>query len=580
MKSKADRITDLCDSFSALLEREQKSSQELISSLIEYVGTIQHDTADRRWQQIITQLKLIQERNDLLAEMARRDFLSKIEQEAKEIKHTMADRRIARVLEILARVDQPSLSSFCETLLDCLIELTGGQRGFILSYVPESSEADVLAARNFQTTNLSLEEYAFSRTLLHDILERGESLLIDDATNDPQHSRVVSVRRFSLKSVLAAPLKQGDRTVGVLYLENNIHACAFTEEDRQFLNSVAQLFIVYLSHARLLPIVFEPERRVFLDADKASREIVGRDAKILAVLDVVNRIADSPATVLIEGESGTGKELVARALHYESRRRDRPFVAINCAAIPENLLESELFGHEKGSFTGATEKRIGLIEQAAGGTIFLDEVSELAYALQPKLLRFLQLNEFRRVGGKELIQADVRAVAATSKDLKDFAAAGKFHDALFYRLNVIPVRMPSLRERKQDIPLLIEHFLRKYSTLYGKSFTLEPQVYDWLKECPFPGNVRELENLIHRLTALAVDNQITAGDLPREFLQIPSHRISLEKDPLYLILHTAPTDLDDLKTRRAMIKDVLADQERQLAERALQATDGNLTEAA
>src|SRR5205807_616462 len=171
--------------------------------------------------------------------------------------------------------------------------------------------------------------------------------------------------------------------------------------------------------------------RVFLDDSKAFKEIVGRDPKIISLLETINRLADSPATVLIEGESGTGKELVARALHYQSARRDRPFVAINCAAIPDNLLESELFGHERGAFTGALGRYIGRIEQGNGGTIFLDEVSELAYPLQAKLLRFLQSNEFDRLGGNHTIRVNVRVVTATSKDLKALAEEGKFQTALY-----------------------------------------------------------------------------------------------------------------------------------------------------
>ena len=580
MKSQADRIKSLSETFAALLEREKRSSQELISSLIESVRTIQGDTADRRLQRLTAQLKHLQERFDLLTEMARRDFLAKIQREAEDLRQSMTDSRVASVLTALLEIQSPSLSFFCETLLDSLIEVTSAERGFILYYLPESTEADVIAARNFQTTNLSLEEYDFSRTLLREVFQSERSLLLEDALHDPAYAGETSVRKFELKSVMAAPLKHDHRTVGALYLENNTLPRAFGEEERQLLEVVARFVVFYLRHARLLPIIFDQESRVFLDTSKASKEIVGHDPKILALLGVINRIADSPATVLIEGESGTGKELVARALHYQSARGERPFVAINCAAIPETLLESELFGYEKGAFTGATERHIGLIEQASGGTIFLDEVSEIAYPLQAKLLRFLQLNEFHRLGAKETSRVDVRVVAATSKDLKALTEAGKFQKALYYRLNVIPVRMPALRERKEDIPALIDHFREKFSPLYGKNVRIEREVYECLKEYPFPGNVRELENLIHRLVVLTADDVIRIGDLPGEFLNISSQRVSLEKDPLYRILHTAPADLEELRRRKGEIKRVLAEQERQLIERTIQETGGNLTEAA
>jgi DNA-binding NtrC family response regulator len=283
---------------------------------------------------------------------------------------------------------------------------------------------------------------------------------------------------------------------------------------------------------------------------------------------------------LIEGESGTGKELVARALHYQSERRDRPFVAINCAAIPETLLESELFGHERGAFTGATDRYVGRIEQGNGGTILLDEVSELAYTLQGKLLRFLQSNELSRLGGKETIRIDARLVAATSKDLKAMMEAGKFQEALYYRLNVIPIRLPTLAERKSDIPLLIAHFLKKFSAIYGTQARLDGQAIELVKEHVFHGNVRELENLIHRLVALAQNETIGAGDLPEEVLKTHAERISLKRDPLQTILATPPANLLELRHRKQEIRRALAEQERELVEQAIDECGGNLTEAA
>jgi Nif-specific regulatory protein len=580
MKTKANRIKNLSETLTSLFEQEGRANREIVSSLVESITALQGDTGDRRLQLLGSQLKKLQARFDLLAEMARRDFLAKIEHEAEELAAGMADSRSAAIMTALIEIQAPSLNSFCESLLDRLIEATGAERGFVLFYLPESTEADVVAARNFQTKNLSLEEYDFSRTLLREVLKRGAPLLLEDVSNDPAYSTEVSVVKFQLKSVLAGPLKQDQRTVGAIYLENNTRPCAFDEEDPLLIESLAQFAVFYLRHARLLPVVFEPGNRIFLDASRASKEIIGGDPKILSLLEVVNRIADSPATVLIEGESGTGKELVARALHYQSARREHPFVAINCAAIPDNLLESELFGYEKGAFTGATDRYTGRIEQGNGGTIFLDEVSELAYPLQAKLLRFLQSNEFTRLGGKQTINVDVRVVAATSKDLRAMMEAGKFQEALFYRLNVIPVRLPSLSERKEDISLLIDHFLEKFSAIYGKKLRIDREVYEWVKRYRFPGNVRELENLIHRLVALASDDLVRIGDLPEEILQTRAERVSLQREPLHRILEIPPADLEELRRRRKEIRRALAEQERQLIERAIEETGGNLTEAA
>ncbi len=580
MKSNIDRIKSLADTLAALLAQEQHSTQSLISSLTGSLRALQGNTADRRFNRLLAQLKVLAERLDLLTEMAARDFLSKITSEADELARVAADSRLSLVIMQIISQPKHSLSLFCETLLDALIKVTQTERGFVLFYLPESTEAEIVAARNFQTTNLSLKEYNFSRTLLREMLDRGDALLLEDASSNPLYSKEESVVRLGLKSVLAVPLKQNERTLAVLYLENNSHPCAFTDEDRRLLEMVAAFAVSYLDQARLLPIALAEETSVFFDAEKASREIIGRDPKILSLLEIINRLADSPATVLIEGESGTGKELIARALHYQSSRRDHPFVALNCAAIPDTLLESELFGHEKGAFTGALERYIGRIEQGDGGTIFFDEVSELAYPLQAKLLRFLQSNEFDRLGGKQTLKVDVRVVAATSKDLKAMTDAGQFQQALYYRLNVIPVRVPALRERKQDIPLLIDYVLEKFSTVYGKCIRVERDVYEVLKEYAFPGNVRELENLVQRLIALAGGDVISVNDLPGEVLHIQTQRINLEKEPLYRLLETQPASLDELRKRKSELNRILAAQERQLVERVIEETGGNLTEAA
>lgn len=580
MKAGADRIKSLSETFSSLLEQEKQACGELIASLIEYVRAIQDGTADRRLQQLNSQLKTLRQRLDVLAAIGQNDFLARIGNEAEGLRVGISAARLSAVLTPIIQGQAHSPHLLCELLLDGLIQATNAERGFILFYLPESTEADVVAARNFQTRNLSLNEYDFSRTLLREVFRTGTPLLLEDASDDPAYSKEASVMEFQMKSVLVVPLRHRERTAGALYLENNTLPRAFDRDDQQLVETAAQFAVFYLQHARLLPATLSRDNRVFLDANKASRELVGEHPKLLEMLELVSRIADSPATVLIEGESGTGKELVARALHYKSARRNRSFVAINCAAIPDNLLESELFGHERGAFTGALERYIGRIERGSGGTIFLDEVSELAYSLQAKLLRFLQSNELDRLGGKETIRVDVRVIAATSKDLKGMIAAGQFQEALYYRLNVIPITIPPLRERSEDVALLIDHFLEKYSAVYGRRVLAEREVYEWLRQYPFPGNVRELENLIHRLVALTTDEVIRIGDLPKDVLGTRSQRVSLEKDPLYMLLNTPLSDLEDLRHRRREVRRALAEQEQQLVQRVMAETNGNFTEAA
>jgi DNA-binding NtrC family response regulator len=246
--------------------------------------------------------------------------------------------------------------------------------------------------------------------------------------------------------------------------------------------------------------------------------MVGTSAPIQKVFSIVSRVAPTEASVFVSGESGTGKELIARAIHTESRRADRPFVAINCAALPDNLLESELFGHEKGSFTGAEGQRRGLLEMAAGGTFFLDELTEMSLDLQAKLLRVIQERRIRRVGGEAELPIDVRWVSATNRDPEVAIEEGKLRQDLFFRLNVVPIKLPPLRERREDIPALVQFFLKRYAQEYDRPrVSLSHAALEALLEYSWPGNVRELQNLMERVVSLSTDGQeIPLDDLPEE----------------------------------------------------------------
>ncbi len=246
--------------------------------------------------------------------------------------------------------------------------------------------------------------------------------------------------------------------------------------------------------------------------------MVGQSEAITRVFDLIRKVAETDSTVLILGESGTGKELIAHAIHYNSPRRDGPLIPVNCAAIPEELLESELFGHERGAFTHAIRTRLGRFEQANDGTIFLDEISEMSPNLQVKILRVLQNHAFERIGGVKTIQVDIRVIAATNQDLEDLVARNQFREDLYYRLNVIPIRVPPLRDRVSDIPLLVQHFLTEISRkrkIPRKRFS--PEAMDRLLRHSWPGNVRELENLVERLVILTEGEMIDVSDLPEKF---------------------------------------------------------------
>ena len=292
-------------------------------------------------------------------------------------------------------------------------------------------------------------------------------------------------------------------------------------------------------------------------------DILAKSQKMLDIFRTISKIAEYKTTVLVAGESGVGKELVARAIHHRSTRRGGPFVAVNCGAIPENLLESELFGHKKGAFTDAVQDRRGLFEEADGGSLFLDEIGELPLALQVKLLRVLEEEKIRRVGDVRDIKIDVRIITATHRDLPTETKAGRFREDLFYRLNVLPILVPPLRDRREDIPLLIDHFVARNNTRLGTSIRgLDTESRRLLFEYPWPGNVRELENTIERAMVLAEGDQIVAQDLPE--------RLREARDPVQTQL--ASGELSVKKTMRIV--------EEILIRRALQRTKGNRTRAA
>jgi nitrogen regulation protein NR(I) len=305
--------------------------------------------------------------------------------------------------------------------------------------------------------------------------------------------------------------------------------------------------------------------------------IIGASAGLTDLYAVLERVADSPTTVLITGESGTGKELVARALHEHSTRKDKPFIKVNCAAIPKELIESELFGYERGAFTGAVSSKPGRFELANGGTLFLDEVGEIPVEMQVKLLRALQESEFERVGGIKTIHVDVRLVAATNRDLKKLIAANAFREDLFYRLNVVSIRLPALRERDTDIPLLVEHFLAKFNERLKKQVTgVEPEALDILSAYTWPGNIRELENVMERSVLFCDAQKLRVEDLPGE-LRGATGSIA---PPTSDASGGSEMPLSGEGGLKEHVKVAMSRLERDLVSRALKQTSGNVTHAA
>jgi DNA-binding NtrC family response regulator len=299
--------------------------------------------------------------------------------------------------------------------------------------------------------------------------------------------------------------------------------------------------------------------------------IISKHPKINEIMSMVRQVADSKATVLIEGESGTGKELVARAIHFNSRRAGFPFVVVNCSAIPRELLESELFGHERGAFTGAGKRKIGSFELAHQGTLFLDEIGEMPKELQVKILRAIEGYRFMRVGGTEEIDTDVRLITATNRDLKAAVEAGEFREDLFYRLHVVSIKLPPLRERKEDIPLLVSYFIEKYKKeVKGRTLEISGKALQALETYPWPGNVRELENCILRATLLTQSNRIEVEDLPPEVRGEGKEAMA-----------PVPRDIEELKRMKWQLKRRAEDEvEKVFLREALKRNRGNISKTA
>ena len=358
-----------------------------------------------------------------------------------------------------------------------------------------------------------------SRTVARQVLEQGIAMLGSDVPGSSELREVESLAASQVRSLLCVPLTVFQRVIGCIYLDSDSLSSRLNEEHLQLMTAIAGISAVALENARRLQWLQQENERLTVEITQ-ERSLVGEGARMKEVYQFLKRVAPTDSTVLIEGESGTGKELAARALHRNSPRAGKPFVAINCSAIPETLLESDLFGHERGAFTGASSLKKGRLEVADGGVVFLDEIGELALALQVKLLRVLQEREFERVGGLHPIKVDIRLIAATNSNLEQAVREGRFRQDLYYRLAVLKVTMPTLRDRPDDIPMLVRHFVQKHA----KRCKVKPRPvsrealaclvnYDW------PGNVRELENAIERALVLGSSDMILPEDLPESLLE-------------------------------------------------------------
>ncbi len=500
-----------------------------------------------------------------------------------------AEGRLRRLQRINKRLNSDlRLSRVLEAVIDTAIEMTDAERGFLL-LKDSSGELVVKVARNIDQTTLDAPDFVLSRSIAKQAAEKGEAVVTVDATGDQRFREAVSVSDLHLRSVLAVPLFVKGTVVGTIYVDHRLRKGVFDDDALGMVMDFAEQAAIAIENARLLSELrrrenqvqslnrrLEHELRVQTQTLQGVREelkesrqvaalrydyrqIVGRTPRMLELFRLLDRVTDTALPVVIEGESGTGKELVARAIHYNGPRRERPFVSENCAAIPETLLESTLFGHVKGAFTGADRDARGLFAVADGGTLFLDEVAEMSPGMQGKLLRVLQEGEFHRVGGERPQKVDVRVLVATNKNLERLVAQGKFRQDLFFRVCVVRLVLPPLRERSEDIPLLVQHFLGK-AAAGGAAKTVESAAMAKLCAYRWPGNVRELENEITRAHAFSGAN-VTVADL--------SPAIGAGADAVVM------DERDGLR-----LKPRVERLERMLIREAMTSHDGNQTQAA
>ena len=405
--------------------------------------------------------------------------------------------------------------SLQQKILEIILEFIPARRGAIV--LTDEDLTDLQSVCVFAQGSSGNDSMRISRAVCRQVLTEQAALMSNDlsTTNLADSESLVSSQAAALLSV---PLKIGD-TKGLIYLDSAAPDFRFTETHLEQMTALSFLISAALENAQSLESLRRENDRLRAGLE-IETDMIGESRAMSEVFYLISRVAPSDSTVLITGESGTGKELVARAVHQNSSRRGKPFIAINCAVLNENLLEAELFGYEKGAFTGAVSQKKGKLEAAEGGTVFLDEIGELAPPLQAKLLRVLQEREFERVGGAKPIKANVRVIAATNRTLEDEVKNGAFRQDLYFRLNVVQLKMPPLRERKSDIPLLARHFVKKYAERCNRKVTgLSEKArkimmrYDWL------GNVRELENVIERAVVLGTTDMILPEDLPNEILE-------------------------------------------------------------
>jgi len=457
---------------------------------------------------------------------------------------------------------EQDIHSLIRLAVDKVIEATKAQRGLLL-ITDFKGEYLFECARNCDKSDIKKPQSQISTTIINSVIQSGECQIISNALNDPQLNVSSSVRNLNLLSIACAPLKSNQETFGVIYIDNRSLAALFDENTKLLLNELSKVISVPIYNSLQREKLIEEQRqlRQKLEEQKGYNQIIGSSPGIRKVLELVDKVAGTDATVTITGESGTGKELIARQLHQKSSRADKELVVLDCSSMTDTLMEAELFGHEKGAFTGADKSKPGWFEIADKSTIFLDEIGELSLAAQKKLLRLIQFGEFTPVGSKTVKKVDVRIIAATNRDLQQMVTEGIFRKDLYYRINVFELKIPPLRERREDILGLASYFLQQIARESKKEIHgFSDEAKSLLRNHNYPGNIRELRNMIHYAVILCQTDSIQAEHLPLGSSQ-------------------SPMSMDEINFKSA--KQSVVDQfEKTFLLQRLKETKGNITRAA
>lgn len=466
------------------------------------------------------------------------------------------------------------LQKVMQNILNILHEHLGMERGTLTLLDSQTKELAIQVACGLDLEEIKRGRYKIGEGITGKVVAAGEPIVVPNVGKEPLFLNKTKARNDVTKGNIAficVPIKLEDQTVGALSVDRLFQEQISFDEDVRVLTIIASM----ISQAVKIRALIEKEKESLTTENLRLKSelkkkfhpgnIIGESKRMVDVYSSIEMVSTTKATVLLRGESGTGKELIARAVHYHSDRSDKPFIKISCASLPETLLESELFGYEKGAFTGAGAMKRGRFELAHTGTLFLDEIGDIPLSTQVKLLRVLQEREFERLGGVETLHIDIRLIAATHKNLEQEVKEGKFREDLYYRLNVIPVFIPALRERKEDLPLLVHHFIEKANKENGKSVKrISDEAWEYIMNYSWPGNVRELENAIERACIICQGEEITRTHFPID--------LAAKIKPIHEPIHP--------ESANGNLPDAVERLEKQLLKQALEKAAGNKRKAA